>query len=160
MSIYGGLPDFKLPDLPIPENIQDKLPIILIVLAVIITMVVAAFIILPNAGGVLNPSIGINWKNNPLDLRESSSGSAELTITLRNNTETKNDLTLDVSTESEELIVFCPYTFFTNVEPNDTRAVTCVIRRDPKSNIFAGTYTLTVSSNLGSTKTSLEVKTK
>jgi len=160
MSIYGGLPNFQLPDLPIPESMQEKLPIILIVLAVIVTMIVAAFIILPNAGGVINPSISVNWKNNPLDLRESTSSSAELTVTLRNNTETKSDLTLDVGTESEELIVFCPYTFFTNVEPGDSRVVTCLVRRDPNSNIFAGTYTITVTSNLGTTKTSLEVKTK
>ena len=162
MSIYGGkihLPKISLPGKPDGSAIKSKLPIII---GAIVVIIIVALLLMLGSGLIesLNSSIGVSWKNNPLDLKDDSTHSAELNLVLTNTTDQVTDITLSVTTESDELIVFCPYTAFTKVEPNNNRQVTCIVRRNPQKNIFAGNYTLTIKTNLGETKTTLEVRTK
>lgn len=170
MSIYGGklhLPKIFSRDPTIPSGdstgggpgIASKLPIIIGALLVII-VIILLIVFGPEMMKSLNPAISVSWKNNPLDLKDQSSNSAELNIVLVNTTDKITDITMEVTTESDELIVFCPYTAFTKVEPGNNRQVTCIVRRNPEKNIFAGNYTLTITTNLAEAKTTLEVKTK
>ena len=170
MSIYGGrlhLPKiFSRDNAGVPAepsgsgpDIKAKLPMIIGALLVII-VIILLIVFGPGMMKSLNPPISVYWKNNPLDLMDDATQSAEMNIVLVNTTDKISDITLEVTTESKELIVFCPYTAFTKVEPGNNRQVTCVIRRDPNERIFAGNYTLTVKTNLGEVKTTLEVRTK
>ena len=95
--------------------------------------------------------------NNPLDLSKDGVYEAQLILTLTNTTEELTDLTLNVTTDSDELIIFCPYSSFPNVASGNSRKTTCVVRRDPKNAIFSGSYTINVATNLGEKETTLNV---
>lgn len=156
MSVYG--PRLELPEIKMPElGLDPKLIIGVIVLIVIILI---GLIIVPPFLDSLNPPIKVSWTNNPLDLKENPTIPAELTIILINTTKEEITMSFEVITNSEEILVFCPYNVFPNVEAGNTRKTTCVVRRNPDSVIFTGTYNLTIKSTLGETKTTLEVKTK
>jgi len=133
----------------------------LLIVAAVIVVILVVLLLASSMEGWFNQPIGISWKNNPLDLKQPGVYSAELDLVLVNTTDKLTDIDLSVTTDSsEELIIFCPYTHFTNVAPQNNRSVTCLIRRNPNNNIFSGTYTLTVTTNLGSAQTTLEIKTK
>ena len=162
MSIYGpkiSLPKISLPGMPDMSGLGGKTPIILGIIAIVlIVLLLLAFG--PGIAKSFNPAIIVSWKENPLDLKSDVAKNAELNLVLVNTTEKMTDINLTVTTESNEILVICPYLNFQNVEPSNNRQVTCIIRRNPNSTIFAGNYTLTITTNLGSTKTVLEVRTK
>lgn len=156
MSVYG--PKIDLPRVELPEtNIDPKIVAGVILLLVLL---IVLFFVMPIISQIMNPSIKVSWTNNPLNLKEKPTEPAELNLTLINNTEEMLTLTLEVTTPSNEILVFCPYTSFENVEPSKERQVKCLIRRNPDSLIFAGTYDLKIKTNLGETNTTLQVVTK
>ncbi|HNV01212.1 MAG TPA: hypothetical protein PKK60_02175 [archaeon] len=156
MSVYG--PKIDLPKVELPEtNIDPKIIFGVIILFVLIGLL---FFIMPIIGQIMNPSVKVSWTNNPLNLKENPTEPAELNLTLINTTQEMITLNLEVTTPSNEIIVFCPYTIFENVEPGKERQVKCLVRRNPDSLIFAGTYDLKVRTNLGETNTTLQVVTK
>ena len=62
----------------------------------------------------------------------------------------------DPSRENEGDLIFAAE----NVTPGKERQVKCLVRRNPDSLIFAGTYELNVKTNLGERTTTLQVITK
>ncbi len=160
MSIYGPklrlpkirLPDFSLPDLPLPNIDAKKLTIILIVILLIAT-ILFSMALLNNFGS----PISVIWKNNPLYLSEINNFS-ELTIIIVNNTETTRNITLEVTSDSKEIIIFCPESIFPNVAPEKYRQTTCIIRRNPNEKIFTGTYEILINTNIGKSSTTLEIR--
>ncbi len=157
MSIYG--PKLKLPKMSLP-NISFDIPkpdtkTISIIIIIIIALATIFFLLSDPFG--MGGNVRVSWKNNPLDLRDNVQSMAELTITLTNNSSETKNITLDVVTESEELLVFCPDKNFPNVAPNTSRITKCVIRRNPSEKIFSGTYKLNIKSNIGETQTILEI---
>jgi hypothetical protein len=156
MSVYG--PKIELPHLELPDaNIDPKIVASVIGLIALIILVIY---FAPPFIQSLNPPLKISWTNNPLDLKDNPSTPASLDIIVVNNTKEMTDITLSVTTESDEIIIFCPYTTFSKVEPDKERQTTCLLRRNPESTIFSGTYNIKVKSNLGEMTTVLEVKTK
>ena len=156
MSIYG--PRIRLPkiSLPLPHfpkiNTKKALPIVMIIAIIAIILMIFSF-----AEFDFNSPISVSWKNNPLDLKKDLSYFAELEITLKNINEQTTNISLEVATESSELIIFCPDKEFPNVAPNNQRKTTCVVRRNPNEKIFSGNYTININTNLGSSKTTLEI---
>ena len=156
MSVYG--PKLELPEVKIPEiGLSPKM---LVGIILLIAIVLIGFIVVPQFLESLNPAVQVSWANNPLDLKDNPTTPAELTVTLTNITKEKADLSFEVITDSEEIFIFCPYNSFPNVEPKNSRKTTCIVRRNPDSVIFTGTYNLTIKSTLGEVGTTLEVKTK
>jgi len=156
MSVYG--PKIEMPHVEIPQaNIDPK--IIGLIIGALAIIIIAIFFIPPILES-MNPSIKLAWTNNPLDLKDNPATPASLNITLINNTKETTDITLSVTSESEEIIIFCPDNTIPKVEPNGVRKTDCLIRRNPDSRIFAGTYSIKVKTNLGEAITTLEVKTK
>lgn len=156
MSVYGPKLDLLKIELP-DSNIDPK---IIAGVVIIIALILVLVIVLPLITQVLNPPVKLSWNNNPLNLREKPTEPAELNVTLINNSQDTLNLTLDVTTQSNEILVFCPYTYFENVGPGKERQVKCLVRRNPDSLIFAGTYDLNVITTLGQTTTTLQVVTK
>ena len=108
----------------------------------------------------LPPSqIIIQWKNNPLDLKNGNIPSAELGLTLINNLKETTDITLEVTSESNKIIIFCPDTTFLNVATGNQPQTTCIVRRNPNEKVFSGNYIINIKTNLGTTKTTFEVIT-
>jgi hypothetical protein len=159
MSLYG--PKIELPELPqLPEiNFEVlKKPIIAIVIILILSVVVYGTItFLSGMGNPFSNPIGVAWNNNPLDLTKDGVYDAQLVLTLTNTTDSLTNITLDVTTNSTELIIFCPYQLFPNVSPGNSRKTTCIIRRDPKTAVFSGSYTINIKTNLGETNTTLNI---
>lgn len=160
MSVYGpkiGVP--SMPSVSLPK--LGKKGLLAIAIIVIAILVAAALVISwPSITKAMNPHISVSWKNNPLDLLGDFSKSAELGITLNNTTEVKKDINLDVTTDSQELIIFCPDKLFENVEPGNSRNVTCIVSRNPNEKIFTGSYTIDIKTNLGTAQTTLQINTK
>jgi hypothetical protein len=160
MSVYGPkirLPkiSLRLPSISIPKpNVNGKS--IAIVLVIILILATTAFL---TANPVdLNSGIGVYWNNNPLDLKSADTHS-ELNLVVKNTSETTQNISLAVTTESNEIIVFCPDEEFPNVAPNMDRKTTCIVRRNPQEKIFSGTYNINIVTSLATAKTVLEVKT-
>jgi hypothetical protein len=157
MSIYGPrikIPSLRLPDISVskmPEINIKKLGLLFIIILVIATLIFS-FGILSNLGG----PIAVYWENNPLKLDETTNFS-ELTIVLTNTTDSMKTITLDVITNSSELIIFCPEKEFPNVESGNFRQTSCVVRRNPNQKIFTGTYDILINTNIGETITTLSV---
>jgi hypothetical protein len=156
MSVYG--PKINLPKVELPETNID--PKIIWGIVLLVVLLVLFFVVVPVIGQMMNPPIRVSWTNNPLNLKEKPSEPAELNLTLINNTDEMITLNLEVTTPSNEILVFCPYVLFENVESGKERQVKCLIRRNPDSLIFAGTYDLKIKTNLGETNTTLQVVTK
>jgi uncharacterized membrane protein len=156
MSVYG--PKLDLPKIELPETNID--PKIIAGVILLIVLVIAFIFVSPIINQTLNPAIKVSWTNNPLNLKERPTEPAELNLILINNTEQMLTLTLEVNTPSNEIVVFCPYTSFENVAAGKERQVKCLIRRNPDSLIFAGTYDLKIKTNLAETSTTLQVVTK
>jgi uncharacterized membrane protein len=156
MSVYG--PKIDLPKVELPETSID--PKIIVGVILLLVLLISLFFIMPIISQIMNPAIKVSWTNNPLNLKEKPTEPAELNLTLINNTEEMLTLNLEVNTPSNEILVFCPYITFENVEPGKERQVKCLIRRNPDSLIFAGTYDLKIKTNLGETNTTLQVVTK
>ncbi len=156
MSVYG--PKIDLPRIDLPESNID--PKIIAGIILLVVLLVALIFVAPLVLQAMNPPLKISWINNPLNLKDNPSSPAELNITLINNTEETKTLTLEVTTQSNEILVFCPYTIFENVTSGKERQVKCLVRRNPDSLIFAGTYELNIKTNLGEKTTTLEVVTK
>jgi len=159
MSIYGPkirLPSISLPNIRIPKlNKKKAMPIVMI-----LALIVLISMIFMMADFSFNPHIKVNWTNNPLYLKGDASQYAELEITLINSLESTADITLEVTTESSEIIIFCPDSKFPNVASQNQRQTTCILRRNPNEKIFPGNYTINITTNLGEAKTTLEIRTK
>ena len=162
MSIYGPrirLPRLRLPRFDMPKisiGSPKKMLLVLLVVVIIILGALALMSVQIDFGGPLS----VSWKDNPLQLTQNNlTKTAELQITLRNLSEQKKDITLSVTTESGEIIIACPDQFFPNVEPKDYRVTKCIIRRNPNQKVYSGSYTLTINSNVGQTKTVLQIVT-
>ena len=159
MSIYG--PKIRLPSISlrmprIPKiNKKKAMPIVMI-----IALILLIGIIFTMADLDFSSSIKVSWKNNPLDLKVDLSQYAELNILLINTSDNTTNITLDVTSESKEIIIFCPDTDFPNVSVGNNRQTTCIIRRNPNEKIFSGNYTINVKTNLGEQKTLLEIRAK
>lgn len=166
MSLYG--PRLRLPkiDIPTPSNPSWNLDkekkwiaagIAVVIIAVLIILFGPMVIngISEALGNTLNPSLQINWKNNPLDLRTNPVDAAELTLNFKNNTKENQDVTFSINLPNEEIIPYCPTYHLETIAPEDERIVVCLFRRSGE--IFTGTYTVEINSNLGNTKTRLEV---
>jgi len=159
MSIYGPkfrlpklkLPDFSLPNFSLPKLDGKKLGILLLLVLIFATILFGLTMI-----SNFNSPISINWTDNPLYLNETTNFS-ELTLVLANTSKETTNITLNVSTESNELIIFCPENEFPNVSPGKYRQTTCIIRRNPSEKIFTGTYEILIETNLGAATTTLEV---
>ena len=179
MSLYG--PKITLPKVDIPSpgrpswNLEKEKKLVVIA-AVVIIVIIALVLVVPilaqGASGFLdsafNPSIQVNWKNNPLDLTKGATN-AEMDLTIQNTTKETKTISFNITTPSKEIIVFCPNSIFDvnsgnylleNVSAGDKREVPCLIRRNSNEPILTGSYTLSINTNLGNTKTSLEVVSK
>jgi len=99
------------------------------------------------------------WKNNPLDLT-SSTQYAELNLTFMNTSKDTTDLTLNVTSESSEIIIFCPDSQFLNVSSQNQRQTTCLVRQNPNVKTSSGTYFINIKTNLGNAQTVLNIITK
>ena len=166
MSLYG--PKLRLPkvDIPTPGNPswnmdKEKKWIIGIAVALIVIALIVLFgPSLVNGtgeafGNAINPAVQISWKNNPLDLKTNPVDAAELTIEFKNTTKTDTDINFSLNYPNKEILEYCPtYTFY-SVAPQDTRSVTCFVKRSGE--IFTGTYSIEINSNLGKANTKLEI---
>ena len=160
MGLYG--PRIELPEMPeLPEINVNALKKPLFGLAVIVIVLILLYgmstLFSSKGTGLFSNYIGVGWVNNPLDLTKNGVYESQLALTLTNTTEDLMDMTLEVTTDSEELIIFCPYKLFPNVSAGNSRKTTCIVRRDPKIAIFSGSYTIKVKTNLGETTTVLQV---
>lgn len=170
MSLYG--PRLRLPKMDIPSpsrpswNLEKEKKIIVFAIAaivIIVAILVIAPIIMNTIGSFWEnatspPSIQLAWKNNPLDLQKDSIASAELTISFTNTKKTDQNIYFTLNYPNSELLQFCPDYVLYNVAPEDKRTVTCLFRRNGE--IFTGTYSIEIQSNLGNAKTKLEVLAK
>lgn len=166
MSLYG--PRLRLPkvDMPNPGNPSWNLDKEKKWIAGgIIAVVVIALIVLFGPGLVngtgeafgnaINPSVEVSWKNNPLDLKTNPVDAAELTLTFKNTTKTNQDINFSLKYPNNEIIEYCPTYQLKSVSPGDSRIITCLFRRNGE--IFTGTYSISVASNIGNATTKLEV---
>jgi len=179
MSLYG--PRISLPKLDIPNpaspswNLEKEKKLIIGIIALLIILGIIMF-----AGPVivstfskfiensLNPSVKVEWKNNPLDLTNGIR-EAELDLILVNTSEEIKEVTFNITTNSEEVIIFCPNSIYDsirgayileNLAPKDKRKIPCILRRNPDESVFTGTYTIDITTSMGNTKTTLEVISK
>jgi hypothetical protein len=158
MSIYNKklkLPKIKLvmPQIKIPKLSIKALGIAILLILLLTTV----FFIASNPIN-LNSHILVSWKNNPLVLSDDSIDNSELYLILVNNSTQMQNIDLTVTTDSKEIIIFCPDNKFPTVASGNRRETTCLIRRNPNEKVFAGTYQITISTNLGETTTSLEIR--
>jgi hypothetical protein len=156
MSIYGPkirMPSFRLPKLSVPK---PEISIKGISLILIIILIIATIAFIFSNPISFNNHINIYWVNNPLDLKDKTN--AELNLSIINTGETTQNISLSVTTDSEEIIIFCPDAEFPNVAPGHERKTTCIVRRNPNTKIFSGTYMLSIQTNLGSKQTSIEIR--
>ncbi|MFA5763297.1 MAG: hypothetical protein WC915_00620 [archaeon] len=158
MSIYNKkfkLPKIKLamPQIPIPNLNARALGIALILIIILATI----FFIASNPV-ILNNHILISWTNNPLSLTDNSTQNAELHLTLINTSKTMQNISLEVTSNSQEIIIFCPDNEFPNVASGNRRETACVIRKNPAQKVFSGTYEINIKTNLGEATTSLEIR--
>jgi len=179
MSLYG--PKLRLPkiDLPSPQapswNLEKEKKLVLGTIILLVVVGVALIIgpsLIEGINGflnnALNPSVKVEWKNNPLDLTKGIK-EAELDLIIINTSKESKRILFNIKTDSEEVIIFCPDSIYSkgennyvleNVAPNDKRVIPCIVRRNPSASVFTGTYTLEVFTSMGNTKTTLEVISK
>ncbi|MEI7961411.1 MAG: hypothetical protein WCI04_03670 [archaeon] len=166
MSLYG--PKLRLPKVEIPNpsnpswNLEKekKLIIGIVVAVVLIALIVLFGPLLVNGtgeafGNTLNPAMQISWKNNPVNLKTNPVDSAELTIEFINTTKERMDINFSLIYPNKEILEYCPKYYFEKVSPQDTRSVTCFVKRNGE--IYTGTYSIEIKSNLGNTTTKLEI---
>ncbi|MDD4251137.1 MAG: hypothetical protein PHX27_03025 [Candidatus ainarchaeum sp.] len=156
MSIYG--PRLRLPKISLPNINIPKMNMKIIGIILILILVLATILFIFSTPLDFSQHILVNWRNNPLNLKENQAENAELNLTIINNTQQTHTIDLNVISESKEIIIFCPDTTFPNVAPNHKREITCLIKRNPKEKIFAGTYQININTNIGKTSTTLEIR--
>jgi hypothetical protein len=179
MSLYG--PRIHLPKVnaPIPGNPswnmdkEKKLAIYLIIAVIIIVILYFAIPIVAQAlttgiDGLMNPALVVTWKNNPLNVTTQTK-EAEMDLVFTNTKKEVQNVEFSINTSSEEIVYICPNAIYDtnkgayileNLAPGDKRTVPCVVRRNPNSAVFSGSYTINVHTNLGDVKTNLEIITK
>ncbi|OQA30735.1 MAG: hypothetical protein BWY55_00796 [archaeon ADurb.Bin336] len=180
MSLYG--PKLRLPkiDLPDPSNpswgFEKEMKIIggaLIAIVIIFLLVLLIPIITEWISGVelpsFNSSVNVVWRNNPLDITQGIK-EAQLDLILTNNSkELIKETLFNITTDSEEIIIFCPNSIYKteksayvieNLSPQDKRKIPCIVRRNASTPVFSGTYTLNINTTLGNTTTKFEIITK
>ena len=159
MSIYGPkirLPKISLPHPHLPKlNKKKVMPIVMIVAVIILIGLV--FMV---ADLDFGSSTKISWKNNPLDLKDDVTQYAELELNLTNTLKETTDINLEVTSESNEIIIFCPDKIFPNVSTGNQRQTTCIVRRNSNEKVFSGNYTINIKTNIEETKTFIEIRTK
>ena len=179
MSLYGpriNLPKVNLPSPNSPSWNLDKEKKIAIGVILAIIVLVLVWFLLPVAvqgfsafiENATNPAIQISWKNNPLDLTKEVK-EAEMDLIFTNTTKEQINVTFNISTPSQEIIIFCPNSIYDtnksaylleNIAPKDNRKVPCIVRRNSNESVFSGSYTIDITTNLGNTKTTLEIISK
>jgi len=159
MSIYG--PKIRLPKISLPRphlpklNKKKVMPIVMVVALIILIGLV--FMV---ADLDFGSSTKVSWKNNPLNLKDDMAQYAELELTLINTLKETTNITLEVTSESNEIIIFCPDKIFPNVSTGNQRQTTCIVRRNSNEKVFAGNYTINIKTNIEETKTFIEIRTK
>jgi hypothetical protein len=159
MSIYG--PKIKLPKISLPKprlpkiNKKKAMPVL-----IIIALIILIILVISMADLDFTSSTKVSWKNNPLSLKNDTSQYAELELNIINNSKETTNITLAVTSESSEIIIFCPDNMFPNVASGNQRQTTCIVRRNPNEKVFSGNYTINIKTNLDETKTLLELRTK
>jgi hypothetical protein len=181
MSLYG--PKLRLPKMEVPGisrgpswNLEKEkqlfiygaIAVLIIAIALlagptIITMITREI------DSMLNPTIRVNWSNNPMDVTKGVKES-EMELLITNTTKEEQKLVaFNVTTLSDEVIIFCPPSLYDaeqksyvleNLAQGDQRKVPCIVRRNPDSTVFTGSYTIEITTSLGNTKTNLEIITK
>ena len=160
MSIYGPrlrIPSLRIPSFPKINIPKPQISVKAIGTLLIIILILSTIVFILNNPLIINNHINVTWENNPLDLSGSTSNS-ELILILTNNTKETQNIDLSVTTQSKEIIIFCPDSNFPNVAQDHSRKTTCIIRRNPNEKIYSGTYQINIQTNLGSTKTTLEIR--
>jgi hypothetical protein len=158
MSIYNK--KFKLPKikLEMPQISIPKLNARALGIALILVILLASIFFIASNPIILNNHILVNWTNNPLSLTNNLTQNAELHLTLVNTSEIMQNINLEVTSKSQEIIIFCPDNEFPNVASGKRRETICVIRKNPAQKVFLGTYEINIKTNLGEATTSLEIK--
>jgi hypothetical protein len=163
MSIYGPkieLPHFELPEIKLPFGDNESLKgigTILIVLSVVLLLAAVILFAVPSIN-FKGKAVELSFSDAPLDLSQRATQNVILNITLRNNTTKDVDIQFKAETKSTELLIACVGDVARNVAPDDIRLVNCKISANPDGRIFAGNYTITVNTNLGSESIVLQVK--
>ena len=179
MSLYGpriSLPKVNLPSPDSPSWNLDKEKKIIIGIIAIIAILFLIWLLLPvvlqGLSGFIenatNPAVQVSWKNNPLDLTKEVK-EAEMDLIFTNTTKEQTNVTFNITTPSQEIIIFCPNSIYDtnksaylleNISPKDNRKVPCIIRRNSSESVFSGSYTIDITTSLGNTKTTLEIISK
>jgi hypothetical protein len=179
MSLYG--PRINLPKVDIPSpsnpswNLDKEKKILIFALIAIVIIVLMIFLVPPALQGIndffsgaLNPAVQVSWKNNPLDLTKEVK-EAEMDVLITNTTKEIQNITFNITTPSQEIIIFCPNSIYDsnksaylleNVAIGDKRRVPCIVRRNPNESVFTGSYTIDIITSAGNTKTTLEIISK
>ncbi|MCX6801184.1 MAG: hypothetical protein NTZ73_03270 [Candidatus Diapherotrites archaeon] len=164
MSLYG--PKFALPTIPVPTLPDIDFDRLKNPIVAIIAMIVVAIILFllfsffeSQNGGIFSEPIRADWTNNPLDLTKDSTGEALLRLTLTNISKETADITFNVDTNSEEILIYPSTGTFPNVAPGDYRKANCIVRANPNATVFSGSYTISIKTDLGEKKTKLEIIT-
>ena len=178
MSLYGpriNLPRVELPPSGGSWNLDKEKKIAFFAIIAIVIVVLLVLFLPPILAGIsealnqsFNPAVTVSWKNNPLDLTAQVK-EAQLDIIITNTTKENKDVTFNISTASQEIIIFCPETIYdstkgayllTNIAPNDNRRIPCIVRRNPNTSVFTGLYSIDITTSLGNAKTTLEILSK
>jgi hypothetical protein len=101
--------------------------------------------------------ISVEWSNNPLDLLKGDSNEALMKITVFNNTKEMTDITLDIDTNSEEILLYPTHQVFPKVAPGNNRKTSCVVMPNPGTKVFSGSYTINIRTNLGEKTAVIEI---
>ncbi len=170
MSLYG--PKIRMPkmDMPQPGNPswnmeKEKKIAIFVVVAIIIILiaVIAIPAILNQASGALDGlgeanGVKTEWSNNPLDLKKNPTEYATLTIEFTNTGKFERTINFEIINPYPELLDVCSADKLETMLPGDKRTVNCLFRRNGE--IFTGTYTIEIRSDVGSAKTKLDIIAK
>ena len=169
MSLYGPrikLPRLELPEISAPSFDLGEMKKVAIMVGVVLFVIVILFLVgaptINWIGGFLlastQESIKLKWNNNPWNIKQYPYSTAELSITFINNTTTDKNVYFSLNYPKREFVEFCPDYHLEALSPGDQRKITCLFRR--VGEIYSGTYTIEIVSNLGSQKTKLEIIAK
>ncbi len=169
MSLYGPrikLPKLELPEVSAPSFDSGKSKKIALFGGIALVIIIVLFLAGPPTitwlGGFFSAPVkspvNLSWNNNPWNIKQDPSSTAELSITFINNTSLDKNVYFSLNYPTRELLEFCPEYQLSALSPGDQRKITCLFRR--VGEIYSGTYTIEVLSNLGNEKTKLEIIAK
>ncbi len=170
MSLYG--PKIRMPKVDMPNpgnpswNLEKEKKIAIFIAAAIIIVIIAVFAVpylLNGASGIIGNigeanGVSLSWNNNPLDLKKNPTEYATLTIEFTNTGKFEKTINFEIMNPYPELLDVCSADKLETMLPGDKRTVNCLFRRNGE--IFTGTYSIEVASNVGNAKTKLEIIAK